>query len=50
MSLPTPSKLHGSLRINMPRIEDKKIQRLLVVLAKKIAQGGKPDPASKQVA
>lgn len=50
MSLPTPSKMNGSLRINMPRIEDKKVQRLLVRLAKKMEQASQSGKTTKKIA
>jgi hypothetical protein len=50
MPLPTPSNPDGSLRINMPRIEDKKIQLLLVMLAKKMAQSKQPGTPTKRIA
>ncbi len=50
MPLPTPSKLHGSARVSIPRIEDRKVERLLAILAKKIAQPSQPETSSKKVA
>jgi len=50
MPLPTPSKLHGPVPITLPRLEDKKIERLLAILAKKIAQTNRHGTRSRKIA
>jgi hypothetical protein len=50
MPLPAPSKPHGNIRINIPRIEDKKIERLLATLAKKMEQASQSGSATKKIA
>jgi len=48
--LPAPSKSHGLVRVSIPRIEDKKIQRLLALLAKKMGQTSQSETQSKKIA
>jgi len=50
MPLPTPSKLHGPVPITLPRVEDKKIERLLALLAKKMGQTNQSETQSKKIA
>jgi formiminotetrahydrofolate cyclodeaminase len=50
MSLAAPSKLTANVRINIPRIEDKKIERLLAMLAKKIERASQPESTRKRTA
>jgi hypothetical protein len=50
MPLPTPSKLHGPVPITLPRVEDKKIERLLALLAKKMGQTSQSETQSKKIA
>lgn len=49
MPLPSPSKLHSNVRINIPRLEDRKIERLLATLAKKI-EASQSGSTAKRVA
>jgi len=50
MLLPAPSKLHGKIRINIPRIEDEKVKRLLAMLAKKMEQASQSGSTTKKIA
>jgi len=45
-----PSKLHGNVKINIPRIEDKKVERLLATLAKKMEQASQSASTAKKIA
>jgi len=50
MPLPTPSEQHGPVPITLQRLEDKKIERLLAILAQKIARANQHGRRSKKIA
>jgi hypothetical protein len=50
MPLPAPSKPHGNVRINVPRFEDRKIERLLARLATKMKQASQSVSTTKKIA
>jgi hypothetical protein len=50
MPLSAPSKLHGNVRLNIPRIEDRKVERLLARLAKKMGRASQPESRTKRTA